>query len=68
MYNLEEATKSLITIGAFLAFDLHYDPDSVPNENKVEDWREGAMSLLCLCQSAHKEIERLRADRTTEGR
>ncbi len=62
MYNLEEATKSLITTGAFLVKDLHYDPERVPNVNKVEDWHEGAMILLHLCQAAHKEIKRLKGD------
>ena len=43
MYNLEEATKSLVKTGAFLATNIHYDPERHLDVNKVENWHEGAM-------------------------
>ncbi len=59
-YNTKEAQTKIITIGAFLAQSLDWDPEFPPTERKVEDWRRETMWMIQMAKQANTEVMELR--------
>lgn len=62
MYNVDFANKGFIKSFAWLASDLLYDPEDIPTEERVDNWRMAVMNICHEHKSAHKEIKSLQAE------